>query len=114
MAHDIVLNPEELAAALQSLPGWEERDGWLVRKYDTPGWAHTLMLVNTIGYVAEAAWHHPDLEVGYARVKVKIQTHRVHAITHSDIALARRIEEVATWKPESSSPLSGFPKSWVH
>ena len=113
MAEDQVLTPDELHAALQTLPGWEVRDGWLRRKYVTPGWPHTLMLAQAIGYVAEAAWHHPDLELGYAQVIVKIQTHRVRAITDSDVALARQVDSIALWKPESGSPLSGFPKNWV-
>lgn len=113
MSQDVVLTPDQLQQALATLPGWEVRDGWLRRKYATPGWPHTLMLVNAVGYVAEAAWHHPDLEVGYAQVIVKIQTHRVRAITESDVALARQIEAVALWQPEAGSPLSGFPKNWV-
>ena len=114
MSADHVLTPEQLAEALQRLPGWEVRENWLRRKYVTPGWPHTMMLANAIAYVSEAAWHHPDLELGYAQVIVKIQTHRVRAITDSDIALAQRIEEVACWKPNSDSPLSGYPKNWVH
>lgn len=113
MSQDVVLTPEQLQATLQTLPDWEVRDGWLRRKYVTPGWPHTLMLVNALGYAAEAAWHHPDLEVGYAQVVVKIQTHRVRAITASDVALARQFDAVALWKPEAGSPLGGFPKNWV-
>lgn len=114
MADDIVLTDAQLKSELEHLPGWEIREGWLRRKYVTPGWPHTLLLANTIGYVAEAAFHHPDLELGYAQVVVKIQTHRVRAITDSDVALARKIDEVATWKPGENSPLDGFPKNWVH
>lgn len=113
MPADVILSEQQLADVLKTLPGWELRDGWLRRKYITPGWPHTLMLAQTIGYIAEAAWHHPDLELGYAQVVVKIQTHRVKAITESDVALARRIEEVALWKPAPDSPLSGSPKNWV-
>lgn len=113
MADDVVLNEEQLNAALEELPEWEVRDGWLRRKYKTPGWPHTLLLANTIAYVAEAANHHPDLELGYAQVVVKIQTHRVKAITDSDVALARRMHEVALWQPGDDSPLGGFPKNWV-
>lgn len=113
MSEDIVLTSNQIQEALQSLPGWEVREGWLRRKFKTPGWPHTLMLANTIGFVAEAAHHHPDLELGYAQVVVKIQTHRVRAITASDVALARRIQETAVWKPEADSPLAGYPKAWV-
>ena len=120
MPTDIVLTPEQQQAALQTLPGWEivrpsESSGeWLRRKYVTPGWPHTMLLANALAYVAEAAWHHMDFELGYALVIVKIQTHRVRAITDSDIALARRVEEIACWKPPANSPLPGFPKNWVH
>ncbi|MGQ0633611.1 MAG: 4a-hydroxytetrahydrobiopterin dehydratase [Planctomycetaceae bacterium] len=114
MAEDEVLSNQELAKELSALPEWEVRDGWLRRTYKTPGWPHTLMLANTIGYLAEAAWHHPDLSLGYAQVTVKLQTHRVRGITTHDTALAKRIDQIVLWKPESGSPLTGFPKTWVH
>lgn len=114
MPDDVVLSESDLTRALESLPNWEVRDGWLRRTYKTPGWSHTLMLANAIAYVAEAAWHHPDLSLGYAQVTVKLQTHRVKGITTHDTALARRIDEVALWKPEPGSPLTGYPKNWVH
>ena len=72
-----------------------------------------MLLANAIAYVSEAAYHHPDLELGYAQVVVKLQTHRVKAISDSDIALAKAIDRVAMWKPEEGSPLTGFPKTWV-
>ena len=114
MVEDHVLTEEELRDALRELPGWELRDDWLRRTFKTPGWPHTMLLTATIGYVAEAAWHHPDLSIGYAKVTVKLQTHRVRAVTYSDVELARRIEEVAGWQPPQESPLDGFPKRWVH
>jgi 4a-hydroxytetrahydrobiopterin dehydratase len=114
MADDVILSGSDLDRELALLPGWEVRDGWLRRTYKTPGWPTTLMLASTIGYVAEAAWHHPDLSLGYAQVTVKLQTHRVKASTTHDTALARRIDEVVLWKPDEESPLEGFPKNWVH
>ncbi len=114
MPDDTVLTEEQLQQALKDLPGWEVRDGWLRRKYTTPGFPHTMLLVNTIGYLAEAAWHHPDLSIGYAHVTVKLQTHRVRAVTPNDIALARQIHETVTWQPADDSPLDGFPKKWVN
>jgi 4a-hydroxytetrahydrobiopterin dehydratase len=113
MPEDHVLSEAELQAALTELADWEVRDGWLRRSFETPGWTHTMLLANTIAYLAEAAWHHPDLSLGYAKVTVKLQTHRVRGITDSDVELARRIDEVVLWKP-SDGALSGFPKKWVH
>ncbi len=114
MADDDILTEDELQDALRELAGWELRDGWLRRTFATPGWPHTMLLTAAIGYVAEAAWHHPDLSIGYAKVTVKLKTHRVRAVTASDIELAHRIDEVACWQPPEGSPLEGFPKRWVH
>jgi len=113
MAEDVVLTNAEIEQSLETLPGWELRDNWLQREYKTPGFSHTMLLVNTIGFLAEAAWHHPDLKVGYAQVIVKLQTHRVRGITQSDIELAQKIHDVATWKPGEDSALEGFPKNWI-
>lgn len=113
MAEDRILTEEELQGALARLPGWEVRDGWLRRAYGTPGWSHTLMLANAVAFIAEAAYHHPDLSLGYAQVTVKLQTHRVRGITASDVELAEKIHEVATWKP-SGGALTGYPKKWIH
>jgi 4a-hydroxytetrahydrobiopterin dehydratase len=113
MSADKVYTEAEIQEQLTSLPGWELRDGWLRRKYRTPGWPHTLLLANTIGYLAEAAYHHPDLALGYAEVTVKLQTHRARGITDLDFALARKIDEVALWKPPAGGPLPGYPKKWV-
>ncbi len=114
MADDRVLDENEISAALDELPGWEVRDKWLRRSYTTPGWPHTMLLAQTIGYLAEAAWHHPDLSVGYAKVTVKLQTHRVRGITRSDVELAKKIHEVVVWTPDEDASLDGFPKRWVH
>lgn len=114
MTDDEILSEAQIQDFLNTFSKWELREGWLRRKFSTPGWSHTLMLVNTIGYLAEAGWHHPDLNVGYAAVTVKLQTHRVKAITSKDTALAQKIEETATWLPTDQSPLDGFPKNWIH
>ena len=113
MADDKVFSPEEINAKLKVLPEWEYREGWLRRTYKTPGWPHTLMLVGAIGYRAEAGFHHPDLNVGWAQVVVKLQTHSAGGVTGKDFTLARDIEALATWLPESDSPLEGFPKKWI-
>lgn len=95
---DEVYAAEEIEARLKAeLPAWYLEDGWIRRKYRTSGWKATLMVVNTVGHLAEAAWHHPDLTVSYAFVIVKLTTHSAKGVTEKDFALARRIEDVVTW-----------------
>jgi 4a-hydroxytetrahydrobiopterin dehydratase len=91
------------------LEGWYLEDGWLRRKYNTDGWATTLMLVGAVGYLCEAAWHHADLAVTWGKVWVKLKTHSAGGITDKDFALARKIEEVVLWRPPAGGPLEGPP-----
>ena len=103
----------QIAEKLKALPGWWFEDGWIRRAYKTDGWHTTLMLVNTIGYLAEAAYHHPDLSVTWARVTVKLATHSAGGITDKDFLLARKIEDVVLWRPETGGALTGTPNKWV-
>ena len=68
------------------------------------------MVVNTVGHLAEAAWHHPDLTVSYAFVIVKLMNHAAKGVTNKDFALAKKIEEVIQWNPAIDEPeLDGVP-----
>jgi 4a-hydroxytetrahydrobiopterin dehydratase len=107
-----VYDESQIAEKLETLPGWYLEDGWIRRQYKTDGWPTTLMLVNAIGYAAEAAYHHPDLTVTWAKVWVKLMTHSAGGITDKDFDLARRIEEVALWKPAGGA-LEGTPNKFV-
>jgi 4a-hydroxytetrahydrobiopterin dehydratase len=103
--------PDKLREA--GLESWYLEDGWLRRKFVTEGWPVTLMLVNAIGYLAEAAYHHPDLSVTWGKVWVKLKTHSAGGITDKDFALAKQIEAIALWKPPAGGPLGGNPGKWV-
>ena len=80
------------------------------------------MVINTVGHLAEAAWHHPDITASYAWVEVRLMNHAANGITDKDFELAKKIEEVvalATWpgrrragrhagRPTSASPISNM------
>ncbi|MCG8016669.1 MAG: 4a-hydroxytetrahydrobiopterin dehydratase [Candidatus Thiodiazotropha sp. 'RUGA'] len=94
----------------QELPNWYLEKGWIRRKYKTSGWKATLMAVNTVGHLAEAAFHHPDLTVSYAFVIVKLVTHSAKGVTDKDFELAHKIEEVVMWQPGlAEGALEGTP-----
>ena len=106
-------NEAQIAERLASLPGWFFDGGWIRRHYKTDGWPTTLMLVTAIGYCSEAAYHHPDLTVTWGRVTVKLSTHSAGGITDKDFELARKIEEVALWRPAAGGALEGTPNKFV-
>lgn len=108
------LSPAEIQEQLATLPGWRFDAGGIVRDYTTDGWSTTLMLVNAIGYFAEAADHHPDLAVSWGTVRVKLWTHSAGGVTASDMELARLIEQTALWRPRAeTSALRGTSKKFV-
>lgn len=115
MTKNKVYTEDEIQQKLaKELPHWYLENGWIRRKYKTSGWKATLMVVNTIGHLAEAAWHHPDLTVSYAFVIVKLCTHDAKGITDKDFALAHKIEQVIGWQPAlEGGVLTGTPNDDV-
>lgn len=110
-----VLPDDVVSARLEKeLPGWKLQDGWIRRKYSTDGWPTTLMLVNAIGFLSEAAYHHPDLEVTWGKIWVKLKTHASGGITDRDFALAKEIEKLALWRPAPGSAMEGTPNKFTH
>ncbi len=96
----------------RELPHWRYENGWIRRKYKTHSWKGTLMAINTVGHLAEAAWHHPDIAASYAFVEVKLMTHTAKGITDKDFELARKIEEVVGWRPgKEGGALEGTPET---
>ena len=106
-------NEAEITEKLRDLPGWYFEDGLIRRVYKTDGWPTTLMLTNAIGYLAEAAYHHPDLSVTWGRVTVKLSTHSAGGITDKDFDLARKIEDAVLWRPQQGGALTGTPNKFV-
>jgi len=85
------------------LPHWYYENGWIRRKIKTSGWNASLMVVTTVGHLAEKAGHHPDLTVSYAFVMVKLVTHSAKGVTDKDFLLAKKIEDVVMWDAAETS-----------
>jgi 4a-hydroxytetrahydrobiopterin dehydratase len=86
----------EVDAALASLPGWSVEGGAVAKEFSLPSFLAAIELVNTVAGLAEAANHHPDLDIRYNRVRVALVTHSAGGITDKDVDMARRIEAEAT------------------
>jgi 4a-hydroxytetrahydrobiopterin dehydratase len=109
-ARERVYGEDEIKTRLaKELPHWYFEDGWIRRKYRTNSWKGTLMVINTVGHLAEAGWHHPDITASYAWVEVRLMNHAAKGVTDKDFELARKIEEVVHWRPGQGSALEGTP-----
>src|SRR5580765_1941581 len=109
---DRVYTEAEIEARLkEALPHWFLEKGWIRRKYRTHSWKSTLMVINTVGHLAEAAWHHPDITASYGWVEVRLMNHAAKGVTDKDFALAKKIEDVIHWQPgKEGGPLEGTPE----
>ncbi len=89
------LSDDEIAAALETLPGWERAGDQIAKQYRFDGFPTAVAFLVRISYEAEAADHHPDLDIRYNRVTVALSTHSEGGITAKDVALARAVEALA-------------------
>ena len=70
------------------------------------------MVINAVGHLAEAAWHHPDITASYAWVEVRLMNHAAKGVTDKDFELASKIEEVVQWRPgKAGGALEGTPET---
>jgi 4a-hydroxytetrahydrobiopterin dehydratase len=77
------------------LTGWVNLLGGLQTRIRTGDFATGLSVVNAIGAAAEEMNHHPDVDLRYSRVDVRLSSHDAGGITDRDVRLARRISEIA-------------------
>lgn len=90
-----VLTDEQIAEGLADLPGWERADREIRRRFELSSFADAMAFVVRVGFLAEAANHHPDLDVRYRTVHVALSTHSVGGLTRNDFALARAVEDLS-------------------
>jgi len=89
------LTEAEIAKALQRLDGWE-REGAVIRKlYTFKTFAEGIRFVDRVAEEADAADHHPDIDIRYTTVVTTLSTHSAGGLTAKDVELAARIDELA-------------------
>jgi 4a-hydroxytetrahydrobiopterin dehydratase len=89
------LADEQIAAGLKSLPGWTRTGEEIEKVYELDSFPGAIAFVTRVGFLAERADHHPDLDIRWRKVRVALSTHSEGGITDKDLALAGEIEAVA-------------------
>jgi len=91
-----VLSDKDLADALSApdAPEWELVGGRLLKTVSCAGFVGSLAYVNEVGVLAEAANHHPDIDIRYNRVTLSLLSHDSGGITRKDLDLAAQIDQV--------------------
>ena len=86
------LEDDRIATRLAALDGWERDGDEIVKTFELPTFPEAISFVDRIAVRAEAADHHPDLDIRYRRVRVALATHDAGGITDKDFDLAAEIE----------------------
>ncbi len=90
-----VLSDEEIEQRLGTLNGWKRDGDAITRQFDCGDFKGSVDFVNAITPAAEEMNHHPDLEISWNKVTVRLSTHSEGGITANDFELAARIDEQA-------------------
>ena len=85
------LNDAQVQQELKNLPGWELKNGEITRFYTFKGFPEAVAFVNRILPLAEAADHHPGIDIRYNKVRLTLSTHSAGGLTAKDFDLARTI-----------------------
>jgi 4a-hydroxytetrahydrobiopterin dehydratase len=74
-------------------PAWESLDNKAIAKtFRFEDYYETMAFVNALALIAHKQNHHPDLEVGYNRCRVRFNTHTVGGLSENDFICAAKIE----------------------
>ncbi|MFF3222642.1 4a-hydroxytetrahydrobiopterin dehydratase [Nocardia suismassiliense] len=90
-----LLTETELAEALTELPDWTRDGDVLTRTVQAPTFLAGIELVHQVAEAAEAANHHPDIDIRWRKVAFALSTHDSGGLTALDVELARKIDQFA-------------------
>jgi 4a-hydroxytetrahydrobiopterin dehydratase len=86
-----LLPDDAVSSALADLPGWERDGDSLVRTVALPGFLDAIAVVDAVAQEAEAADHHPDIDIRYSTLTFRLSTHSEGGLTAKDTDLAAKI-----------------------
>ena len=89
------LSDTEVQAWLRKNPGWALEGGMIRRTFAFKDFVEAMAFVNKVAEPAEAADHHPDIDIRYSKVTLALVTHDAGGLTQRDVALAERADTVA-------------------
>jgi 4a-hydroxytetrahydrobiopterin dehydratase len=89
------LTETEITARLAALPEWQISAGELDRTFQFEDFIAALRFVNAVADLAEAAQHHPDIDIRYNRVRLRLVTHDAGGLTTKDFDLAEAVSKLS-------------------
>ena len=92
----MLLDATAIADALAGLPGWSGDTDGITRTVEAESFPAAIDLVNRVAEAAEAADHHPDIDIRWRTVTFTLSTHSEGGVTSKDIDMARKINDLTS------------------
>ncbi len=89
-----VLSPSQIDRQLKVLPEWRLRRSLLTRTFTFKDFPAAIRFVSKVAKLAEAAWHHPDIDIRWNRVTLSLTTHDAGGLTRKDFSLAGQFDQI--------------------
>jgi len=89
----VKLSDAQVKLALKSLKGWERDGDFITKDFRFPTFLGGIRFVDSVAKIAESQEHHPDIQIVWTTVTLKIQTHDEGGLTKWDTDLAKAIEK---------------------
>ncbi|HUM11781.1 MAG TPA: 4a-hydroxytetrahydrobiopterin dehydratase [Myxococcaceae bacterium] len=85
----------EVQGWLKAHPGWALEGGMIRRTFAFEDFRGAMAFVNRVADAAEAADHHPDIDIRYSKVTLALVTHDAGGLTSRDIKLGEAADTLA-------------------
>jgi 4a-hydroxytetrahydrobiopterin dehydratase len=88
------LTAAQIKSALTRLPDWKKSGAVIARTFVFKDFPAAIKFVNAVAKLAEAAWHHPDIDIRWNKVTLALTTHDAGGLTRKDFALAKKFNRL--------------------
>jgi 4a-hydroxytetrahydrobiopterin dehydratase len=89
------LSEDEITKGLAGLGGWGREGDAIVKRWTFGAFAEGIRFVDRVAVAADAADHHPDIDVRWTTVTMRLSTHSAGGLTRKDLELAAAIDRLA-------------------
>lgn len=88
------MTTRQVALQLRTIPQWSQRDKRILRTFRFEGFLEGIDFVNRVARRAQRINHHPDINIRYNKVTLRLTTHDQGGLTRKDFSLARQCDEI--------------------
>ncbi len=89
------LTSDQIAESLKDTPDWKQDGTNIVRTFEFKDFVEAMKFVTRIAEAAETAWHHPDIDIRWNKVRLALSTHSEGGLTEKDFNLAQQFDSLS-------------------